>query len=37
MTTPAHLLMNKELSSVLETAIVGLPEKYRIVFVLREV
>ena len=37
MTTPAHLLLNKELSAVLETAIAGLPEKYRTVFVLREV
>jgi RNA polymerase sigma factor (sigma-70 family) len=37
MTTPAHLLMNKELSGVLETAIAELPEKYRMVFVLREV
>ncbi len=37
MTTPAHLLMNKELNGVLETAIAGLPEKYRMVFVLREV
>jgi hypothetical protein len=32
MTTPAHLLMNKELSSVLETAIAELPEKYKMVF-----
>ena len=37
MTTPAHLLINKELSGVLETAISRLPEKYRMVFVLREV
>jgi RNA polymerase sigma-70 factor (ECF subfamily) len=37
MTTPAHLLMNKELSGVLESAIARLPEKYRLVFVLREV
>jgi RNA polymerase sigma factor (sigma-70 family) len=37
MTTPAYLLMNKELSGVLETAIARLPEKYRMVFVLREV
>jgi RNA polymerase sigma factor (sigma-70 family) len=37
MTTPASLLMNKELSGTLETAIAQLPEKYRMVFVLREV
>ena len=35
--TPAHLLMNKELNGVLETAIAELPEIYRMVFVLREV
>ena len=32
MTTPAHLLINKELNGVLETAIARLPEKYRMVF-----
>ena len=37
VTTPAHQLMNKELNAVLETAIAELPEKYRLVFVLREV
>jgi len=35
--TPAHALMNKELSGVLEDAIAQLPEKYRLVFVLREI
>lgn len=37
MTTPAHMLINKELKAVLEGAIAQLPEKYRLVFVLREV
>jgi len=37
MDTPAHRLINKELSTALEDAISGLPEKYRLVFVLREV
>ncbi|HXS36591.1 MAG TPA: RNA polymerase sigma factor [Flavipsychrobacter sp.] len=37
MTTPAHILANKELNSVLENAIAQLPEKYRLVFVLREI
>lgn len=37
MNTPAHLLINKELGIVLENAIAQLPEKYRLVFVLREV
>jgi RNA polymerase sigma factor (sigma-70 family) len=37
MDTPARKLMNKELGGVLENAIAGLPEKYRLVFVLREV
>ncbi len=37
MDTPAHRLMNKELATALEDAIAGLPEKYRLVFVLREV
>jgi RNA polymerase sigma factor (sigma-70 family) len=37
MDTPAHTLINKELAAVLEDAIARLPEKYRMVFVLREV
>jgi len=37
MDTPAYRLINKELATVLEDAIAGLPEKYRLVFVLREV
>jgi len=37
MDTPAHTLMNKELATALENAIADLPEKYRLVFVLREV
>ena len=37
MKTPANVLVNKELSSVLEQAIAQLPEKYRLVFVLREI
>lgn len=37
MTTPANLLTNKELSSVLEHAVGRLPDKYRLVFVLREI
>ncbi len=37
MKTPAHVLINKELGTVLESAIALLPEKYRTVFVLREV
>ncbi len=37
METPAHRLINKELGGVLEEAIARLPEKYRLVFVLREV
>jgi RNA polymerase sigma-70 factor (ECF subfamily) len=37
MTTPASLLANKELSGVLENSIARLPEKYRLVFVLREI
>ncbi|HEY8916298.1 MAG TPA: sigma-70 family RNA polymerase sigma factor [Chitinophaga sp.] len=36
MRTPANELDNKELSHVLEQAIAQLPEKYRLVFVLRE-
>jgi len=37
MKTPANILINKELSAALEGAIAQLPEKYRLVFVLREV
>lgn len=37
MHTPANALINKELGVVLENAIANLPEKYRLVFVLREV
>ncbi len=37
MNTPAKELANKELSNVLEHAIAQLPEKYRLVFVLREI
>jgi len=37
MNTPAKELANKELSKVLEHAIAQLPEKYRLVFVLREI
>ena len=37
MTTPDRILINKELNGVLESAISGLPEKYRLVFVLREI
>jgi RNA polymerase sigma-70 factor (ECF subfamily) len=37
MKTPANVLVNKELSSILEQAIARLPEKYRLVFVLREI
>jgi RNA polymerase sigma factor (sigma-70 family) len=37
MKTPANELVNKELNAVLENAIAGLPEKYRLVFVLREI
>jgi len=37
MITPAYVLGNKELSGVLETAVNQLPEKYRLVFVLREI
>ena len=33
---PAKTLLNKELSNILEHALVQLPEKYRLVFVLRE-
>jgi RNA polymerase sigma factor (sigma-70 family) len=37
MKTPANVLVNKELNNVLERAIAQLPEKYRLVFVLREI
>lgn len=37
MKTPVNLLVNKELSKVLESAIAQLPEKYRLVFILREI
>lgn len=37
MHTPANILVNKELNSVLEQAIAKLPEKYRLVFMLREI
>lgn len=37
MTAPDRILVNKELNGVLETAIAALPEKYRLVFILREV
>lgn len=36
MTTPAYVLANKELSIALEEALSRLPEKYRLVFMLRE-
>jgi RNA polymerase sigma factor (sigma-70 family) len=34
--TPAKTLLNKELAGMLEGALVQLPEKYRLVFVMRE-
>lgn len=37
MKTPANELTNKELGNVLQQAIAQLPEKYRLVFVLREI
>ena len=37
MDTPANILANKELSTVLEKAVSQLPEKYRLVFVLRAI
>ena len=37
MKTPDRELANKELKSLLERAIEALPEKYRLVFVLREI
>jgi len=36
METPANDLVNKELGNVLQQAVAQLPEKYRLVFVLRE-
>ncbi|HEV2478360.1 MAG TPA: RNA polymerase sigma factor [Puia sp.] len=36
MKTPENVMASKELSRVLEHAISGLPEKYRLIFVLRE-
>jgi RNA polymerase sigma-70 factor (ECF subfamily) len=35
--TPLNHLMNKELKDILENAILTLPEKYRLVFVMREI
>lgn len=35
--TPSNILLNKELGKVLENALTQLPEKYRMVFVLREI
>jgi RNA polymerase sigma factor (sigma-70 family) len=37
METPLKSLLNKELKALLEKAIVDLPEKYRLVFVMREI
>jgi len=37
METPANELANKELCAVLEQAITRLPEKYRLVFMMREI
>jgi RNA polymerase sigma factor (sigma-70 family) len=37
MNTPSNILLNKELGKVLENALAHLPEKYRMVFVLREI
>jgi RNA polymerase sigma factor (sigma-70 family) len=37
METPLESLLNKELKALLERAIVELPEKYKLVFVMREV
>ncbi|HYC27434.1 MAG TPA: sigma-70 family RNA polymerase sigma factor, partial [Chitinophagaceae bacterium] len=37
MEAPANELANKELGKILERSIAGLPEKYRLVFVLREI
>jgi len=35
--TPLNSLMNKELKNILEKAVLTLPEKYRLVFVMREI
>lgn len=35
--TPLHGLMNKELKTLLEKSIADLPEKYKLVFVMREI
>ena len=35
--TPLKNLMNKELKTILEDAVSALPEKYRMVFVMREI
>lgn len=35
--TPEQIMLNNELRTVLERAILGLPEKYRLVYMLREV
>lgn len=35
--TPAQVVMNKELAIALEAALADLPEKYRLVFVMREI
>jgi len=37
MNTPANVLANKELSAALENEVNQLPDKYRLVFVLREI
>lgn len=37
MKTPVTLLLNQELSNALERAIAQLPDKYRLIFVLREI
>jgi RNA polymerase sigma factor (sigma-70 family) len=37
METPLKSLLNKELKAILEKAIVELPEKYKLVFVMREI
>jgi RNA polymerase sigma factor (sigma-70 family) len=37
METPLKSLLNKELKALLEKSIAGLPEKYKLVFVMREI
>lgn len=37
MNTPSNQLINKELGNMLEQAIAQLPDKYRLVFILREI